>query len=197
MKLKYITPLVIIVAAILIVNRTSKTTTKVVSETEAVATTPTAEKTVTAQPEIPAPIASSAPEATIPAPLKIKKKTGMSQKEIARETEQEFMAMNIPSSFSDVKEVRYQEMYTIYQKSSFYLNEIAAGHLDTTRENLLKAFTGLATYYRENSMRDQMDSSLVIISEEKPGLFEETLRELPKKDQEIIKTVLKLQSESQ
>ena len=134
---------------------------------------------------------------TIEAVKTLKKKTNQTQKEITRETEKEFLAMTIPTSFSDVKEVRYQEIYSIYQKASFYLSEVAAGHLETNQKNLLKAFKGLITYFKEGSVTDQMDSALVIIQQERPDIFEESLNNLSKNDQVIIKTILKLQSESE
>jgi hypothetical protein len=39
---------------------------------------------------------------------------------------------------------------------------------------------------------EQMDSALFIIQQEEPGLFEESLKELSKKDRDIIKKILKV-----
>jgi hypothetical protein len=115
----------------------------------------------------------------------------------ARETELEFLQMNIPASLSSIKEVRYQEVYSIYQKSSFYLSEIAADRLETNKENLSKAFKGLILYFSEGNVMDQMDSALVIIQQENPGLFDEAMSELSKKDRLIIEKLLDMQNESE
>ena len=103
----------------------------------------------------------------------LKKDTFPSEEANARETELEFLQMNIPASLSSIYNVRYQEVYSIYQKSSFYLSEIAADRLETNKEKLAKAFRGLILYFNEGNVMDQMDSALVIIHQEHPGLFDE------------------------
>ena len=194
MKLKYIIPLVIILVAILVVNHEKskpapvaevQSTTSVVEEKKSVAINEASETKASSE------IAPSSPD------QKPKKNAVINHKENARETEREFLAMTIPSSFSNVKEVRYQELYNIFLKSTFYLSDVAADRLETNKENLLKALKGLSTYFEENSMAEQTDSALLIIQQEKPGLFEEAFHDLSKKDQEVIKNILKLQSESQ
>jgi hypothetical protein len=198
MKLKYIIA-IIIIALIGIISSgdfSSPVTVKndkLDAKTEAVIS----KKTVATQPEIqteaseaqktPVEIAVSTP----------KKKATQSLEESARETEKEFLEMKLLTTFSSVKEIRYQEIYNIYQKTSFYLSEVAANRLETNKENLLKSFKGLITYFNEDSSMEQMDSALFIIQQEEPGLFEESLKELSKKDRDIIKKILKIQSEAE
>ena len=190
LKLKYLIFLIIILSAGYIISR-DKTKPDTVAEVETKAIV------VEKKPVVGPKISAIKEPPTIEAVKTLKKKTNQTQKEITRETEKEFLAMTNPTSFSDVKEVRYQEIYSIYQKASFYLSEVAAGHLETNQKNLLKAFKGLITYFKEGSVTDQMDSALVIIQQERPDIFEESLNNLSKNDQVIIKTILKLQSESE
>ena len=193
MKIKYIIILIIILAAAFFINHD-----KSAPKTVAVDENKIAVAVVSIKPEVAPKIPESkAPSALEEVTKKSKKKSGQTQKEITLETEKEFLTMNIPTSFSSVKEVRYQEIYTIYQRTSFYLSEVAADRLETNKENLSKAFKGLITYFKEGSQLEQMDSALVIIQQEKPGMFEEALNDLSKKDRDIIKTILKLQSDSE
>ena len=191
MKIKYIIILIIILAAAFFTNHDKSAPKTVAVDEKKIAL-------VSIKPEVAPKIPESkAPPALEEVTKKSKKKSGQTQKEITLETEKEFLTMNIPTSFSSVKEVRYQEIYTIYQRTSFYLSEVAADRLETNKENLSKAFKGLITYFKEGSQLEQMDSALVIIQQEKPGMFEEALNDLSKKDRDIIKTILKLQSDSE
>jgi hypothetical protein len=204
LKLKYIISLVVVVAVALFISR-NHSTNEEVAEVETSVESESADVTKPAVMALETTTTTAATEALAVAETKVdvketktlKKKQGISQKEIALETEKEFLSMTIPSEFSDVKEVRYKEMYDLYQKSNFYLNEVAAEHLDTSKENLLKAFKGLAIYYSENSIDDQTDSAIAIIKEEKAFLYEEAFKALSKKDKAIIKKLVKLQSESE
>jgi hypothetical protein len=191
LKIKYIIILIIILAAAFFTNHDKSAPKTVAVDEKKIAL-------VSIKPEVAPKIPESkAPPALEEVTKKSKKKSGQTQKEITLETEKEFLTMNIPTSFSSVKEVRYQEIYTIYQRTSFYLSEVAADRLETNKENLSKAFKGLITYFKEGSQLEQMDSALVIIQQEKPGMFEEALNDLSKKDRDIIKTILKLQSDSE
>jgi hypothetical protein len=196
LKIKYLLPLLIILSIIVYVSNqeTKLESGPIESDSES---TLVKEKV---QPEenIPAVTNEVAPQVT---ETKVKpnlsKNNEKTQQEITRETEREFLAMNIPTSLSSVKEERYQQVYGVYQKTSFYLSEVAAGHIAANKENLVKALKGLTLYFSEVGPQDQGDDSLKIVSSERPDLFEEAIKELPKKDRALIQQVISLQSASE
>jgi hypothetical protein len=116
------------------------------------------------------------------------------QKKISEETEKEFLKLKIPQNFSSSPKERYQQIYSIYLTSSFYLNEVAAGNLSTNKEQLTKALRGLALYFREMESSDQPDSALALIEANYSSLFHEAIDELTPSDKDLIESALKLQS---
>ena len=120
------------------------------------------------------------------------------QKEVTKETENDFKALKIPGKLAETKEIRYKQVMEIYQKTSFYLSEIASGNIQPEKSNLKKAFTGVSVYFQEVNPADGLeDDALVMIEENYPANFEEALKEMPRKDELMIRKILKLQKDSE
>ena len=117
------------------------------------------------------------------------------EKNISQETERDFLKLKIPETLPSSPKERYQVVYSTYLISSFYINEVAAGHLNTNKERLTKAFKGMALYFKEMDSAYQPDSALAIIEANQSALFHDALAELSPEDKALIEEALKLQSE--
>jgi hypothetical protein len=117
------------------------------------------------------------------------------EQKITRETERDFLTLKIPETFPSSQEERYQQIYSIYLISTFYLNKVAAGNLTTNKDHLTKALKGLALYFHEMESTYQPDSALTLIESNTPSLFQESLQDLSLNEKTLIEEALKIQAE--
>ena len=199
MKKRYLIPILLIMVGGILVSKRSEdhqTQTQIKTDTKAPARTdapnpknqeaPSEEATIALGPDV----KESTPPAT-------KAVDGIrEQKEVTKETENDFKALKIPAKLSETTEIKYKQVMEIYQKTSFYLSEIASGNIQPEKSNLKKAFTGLSVYFQEVNPADGLeDDALVMIEENYPANFEEALKEMPRKDELVIRKILKLQKD--
>jgi hypothetical protein len=113
-------------------------------------------------------------------------------KEITQEVIEEFEALDIPQDLPEDKAERFTILNNSYLKSSYFLNEVAAGNINVKREDLSKAFSAIILFDKENDVSDISDV-LNMIEKDSPQVFHGALSELAnQKDADRIRTVQEL-----
>jgi|GEM_PF-4224333 len=114
------------------------------------------------------------------------------EQDITNKVETDFLSLENPKLLPKEKTERYGLLYGNYLKTSFYINEAAAGNIELSRETLTKAFKAILLYSKENSPED-IASALSMIKEDQPDLFQEALSELDgHQKEEKIEAILAL-----
>lgn len=111
------------------------------------------------------------------------------QEQVTREVVQKFEDMVYQETLPATEEARFKYLSDGFMNSLFYLNEVAAKHVETNPENLGKAMKFLALYAKKGNA-DEIDDSIRIVRNDFPERYHEALRELSEEDALIITDIV-------
>lgn len=111
--------------------------------------------------------------------------------ETAKKVEKEFDSLVLPINFPEHKMDKYVVADRYYYKTSFFLNEVAGGTLNPSRQDLKKAFKVIVATKEYMPNDGQLGDVLKMVEEDHGAIFNQALRELSKSEEDLILDLMK------